>query len=214
MDLSKVFLFDMDGSLADFDGTLLADLERLRAPEEPVVTDLEQAYQQPHLRNRASMIRSQPGWWANLPPLAAGMIVYRKAKEMGFDCQVLTKGPKKQSRAWAEKVDWCQRHLGPDVDIHIVSDKGLVYGVALYDDYPPYIEAWLEHRPRGLVIMPIKSSNKGLRHPNVIPFDGLNLSEVERAMTIAFNRRPGEELRLYHGLTVSPAAGAPGKPPS
>ena len=30
VDLAKIFLFDMDGSLADFDGALLADLERLR----------------------------------------------------------------------------------------------------------------------------------------------------------------------------------------
>lgn len=82
------------------------------------------------------------------------------------------------------------------MDVHVVSDKGLVYGVALYDDYPRYIEAWLEHRPRGLVVMPANASNKHFSHPNVIRYDGTTLAEVERAMRIVLVRKPGEELRL------------------
>jgi 5'-nucleotidase len=196
IDLAKVFLFDLDGSLADYDGTLLADLERMRSPGEPAVTEVREAFGQPHLRARIDAVTARPGWWAGLPPLEAGMAVYRLAMDMGFDCQVLTKGPKYQPRAWAEKVEWCQRHLGPDVDVHVVSDKGLVYGVALYDDYPRYVEAWLEHRRRGLVVMPASSSNQDFRHPNVIRYDGTNLAEVERAMRIVLGRKPGEELRL------------------
>src|SRR4051794_15860074 len=138
IDLAKVFLFDLDGSLADYDGALLADLERMRSPAEPPVADVRQAWGRPHLRARIDAATARPGWWAGLPPLQAGMAVYRLALDMGFDCQVLTKGPKYQPRAWAEKVEWGQRHLGPDVDVHVVSDKGLVYGVALYDDHPRY----------------------------------------------------------------------------
>lgn len=196
IDLAKVFLFDLDGSLADYDGALLADLERMRSPGEPAVAGVREAFGVPHLRARIDAATARPGWWAALPPLEAGMAVYRLAREMGFDCQVLTKGPKYQPRAWAEKVEWCQRHLGPDVDVHVVSDKGLVYGVALYDDYPRYAEAWLEHRPRGLVVMPANAGNRDFRHANVIRYDGTNLAEVERAMRVVFARRPGEELRL------------------
>jgi hypothetical protein len=199
IDLAKVFLFDLDGSLADYDGTLLADLERMRSPAELALTELGPAFGQPHLRTRIEAITARPGWWTGLPPLEAGMAVYRLAKTMGFDCQVLTKGPKNKPRAWAEKVEWCQRHLGPDVDVHVVSDKGLVYGVALYDDYPRYIEAWLEHRPRGLVVMPVNAGNRGFCQPNVIPYDGTNLAEVERAMRIVLVRQPGEVLRLRPG---------------
>jgi hypothetical protein len=195
-DLAKVFLFDLDGSLANYDGTLLADLERMRGPTEPAVTEVRAAFDQPHLRARINAITARPGWWAGLPPVEAGMAVFRLARQMGFDCQVLTKGPKYQPRAWAEKVEWSQRHLGSDVDVHVVSDKGLVYGVALYDDFPRYIEAWLEHRPRGLVIMPVNASNRDFRLPNVLPYDGSNLAEVERAMQVVMLRRPGEELRL------------------
>lgn len=197
LDLAKVFLFDLDGSLADYEGAVLAGLERLRGPGEPALTEFTRAFwDQSHLRNRIDLITSRPGWWAGLKPLEPGMAVYRKAKEMGFDCQVLTKGPRSQPRAWSEKVEWCQRHLGPDVDVHVVSDKGLVYGVALYDDFPAYIEAWLRHRPRGLVVMPLSAGNKDHRHPNVIAYDGGNLAEVERAMAVVLARKPGEELRL------------------
>src|SRR5436305_7254286 len=75
-------------------------------------------------------------------------------------------------------------------------EEGLVYGVALYDDYPVYIEAWLAHRPRGLVVMPLSAGNRDFCHPNVIAYDGSNVAEVERAMRIVFARQPGEELRL------------------
>jgi hypothetical protein len=197
LDLAKVFLFDLDGSLADYEGAVLAGLERLRGPGEPAHAEFTRAFwDQPHLKNRIDLITAWPGWWAGLRPLEAGMRVYRLARELGFDCQVLTKGPRSQPRAWAEKVEWCQRHLGPDVDVHVVSDKGLVYGVALYDDYPAYVEAWLRHRPRGLVIMPAGGGNKDFSRPNVIRYDGTNLAEVERAMRVVLARKPGEELRL------------------
>ena len=81
-------------------------------------------------------------------------------------------------------------------EVHVVSDKGLVYGMALYDDYPPYIQAWLRHRTRGLVVMPVSELNRDFRHPNVLPYDGTNLAEVERAMRVVLARKPGEELRL------------------
>jgi hypothetical protein len=38
LDLARVLLFDLDGSLADHGGAVLAGLERLRGPAEPILT--------------------------------------------------------------------------------------------------------------------------------------------------------------------------------
>jgi hypothetical protein len=84
IDLAKVFLFDLDGSLADYDGTLFADLERMRSPVEPALTELGPAFGQPHLRARIEAITARPGWWTGLPPLEAGMADYRLANGLSL----------------------------------------------------------------------------------------------------------------------------------
>lgn len=65
--------------------------------------------------------------------------------------------------------------------------KGLVYGAILVDDWPEYVERWLKHRPRGLVVMPASSNNVGYNHPNVIRYDGSNIDEVRKRMILRFN---------------------------
>jgi 5'-nucleotidase len=188
-------LFDMDGSLADFDGAMRRDLERLRAPEEPPLpADLWIDDERSHLRERMRLIKGRPGWWRDLPPVEPGFVVYRAARDLGFNNQILTKGPKLYAAAWAEKLEWCQRHLGDEIDVHVVSDKRIVYGKFLYDDYPDYMLRWLRHRPRGLGIMPVTPSNRDFRHPNVLRWDGTNLDAVTRALAFVKNRQPGEPL--------------------
>jgi hypothetical protein len=61
---------------------------------------------------------------------------------------------------------WCNKHL-PGRQITITMDKSLTYGRVLVDDYPDYALGWLEHRPRGLVIMPKSEACKGFSHNNV-----------------------------------------------
>ena len=77
--------------------------------------------------------------------------------------------------------------------IHITQDKSVHYGKVLVDDYPGYIEAWLEHRPRGLVIMPAHDHNKDFVHAQVVRYDGTDLDEVCATMHAAFHRKGGEE---------------------
>lgn len=192
--VDDIGLFDMDGSLADFDGALRRDLERMRAPQEPPPGADLWENTPPYMEERMRLIRSSPGWWRSLPPIEAGFVVYRLAQELGFNNQVLTKGPKWFATAWQEKLEWCQRYFGDDIDVHVVSDKKVVYGKFLYDDYPGYMLRWLEHRPRGLGIMPVTEWNKDFRHPNVLRWDGTNLDAVGRALTFVKARRPGEPL--------------------
>ncbi len=193
-----IALFDLDGSLADYDGAMIRDLETLRSPAEPPIT-VENVWsmdKQPHIRERMRLIKQQPGWWLDLEPIPRGMAVLNLCRSLGFDIHILTKGPKRHSNAWAEKVQWCQRYLGQDVDVHVTSDKGMVYGKLLYDDYPDYMLGWLQHRPRGLGIMPITLHNREFTHPNVVRWDGIHLDAVANAIRAAKDRKPGAELVL------------------
>ena len=190
----------MDGSLFDFDGHLRKSLLQLAAPgEQPSLTNLnlwEAEEKYPHIKSRMDLIKSVPGWWRDMPPLENGFKVIRMAQSVGFDCRILTKGPKSKALAWKEKVECCQDPLGEQIDIAIVSSKGEMYGRVLYDDYPPYMSAWLQNRPRGLGIMPVTESNKDFVHSNLIKFDGSNLDEVERALRAAWDRKSKKPLVL------------------
>jgi hypothetical protein len=196
---APVALFDMDNSLADYNGALVRDLELLRSPgEDPITEDnIWTQDKQPHIGARMKLIKSQPGWWFRLRPMQEGLDVLEWAGKFGFDVHILTKGPKKHSLAWDEKVQWCQKYIGEDVDIHVTSDKGLVYGKMLYDDYPEYMMKWLKHRPRGLGIMPVTASNKDFSHPNVVMYRGIeDMGKVMKAMRVALERKPGQDLVL------------------
>lgn len=192
-DSEPIGLFDLDGSLADYEGALRLELQALF---DNVPDNLWDAESQPHFERAIDLIRSQPGWWARLPSLNDGLVVFSLAKKIGFDCQILTKGPRRFPLAWKEKVEWSQRHFGDDIDIHIVSDKKLVYGRFLYDDYPDYMERWLKHRPRGLGIMPDTPYNSDFQHERVVKFNFWNIDEVQAAMQAAFDRADGEPLLL------------------
>ena len=195
----NIALFDMDGSLADYDGAMLEALEELRSGgESPLSRETLWAGKElPHLAARMRLVKRQPGWWLNLRPIAEGFAVLEWCRRLGFDVHILTKGPKRHSNAWDEKVQWCQKHIGEDADIHVTSDKGLVYGKMLYDDYPDYMLRWLRHRPRGLGIMPVTPTNKDFSHPNVVMYRGAEDAEkVLRALRIARDRKPGEDLVL------------------
>lgn len=195
----NIALFDMDDSLADYTNTLVKDLETLRSPDEEVIAaeNVWHLADVPHIAARIKLIKKQPNWWFNLPPIFHGMAVLERAANIGFDVHILTKGPKSNSSAWQQKLDWCHTHIANDSNVHITCDKGMVYGKVLYDDFPDYMLAWLKHRPRGLGIMPVTPSNKNFKHPNVIRYRGPDdFSKVLNALKTAYERKNGEELNL------------------
>lgn len=148
MDTEKIALFDMDGTLVDYDGQLLRSLEAIRSPHEPHPDELYDEMPE-WMEQRRQMITSQVGWWKRLPIFGLGWEVLEACKSIGFSISVLTKGPSRKCQAWAEKVEWCNEHLKGYIDgVTITQDKGLVYGRVLVDDYPEYIERWLRWRPR------------------------------------------------------------------
>lgn len=168
-----IALFDMDGSLFNYDEALVRDLSKLKSPNEPEILDsnLWGMEQSPYIKERMNLIKSQPGWWLNLNPIKEGFELFNFAKSIGYNCQILTKGPAKHSNAWQEKFQCIRKYFGEDIEIHITQNKSQVYGNVLYDDYAPYMDSWLKHRPRGLGIMPNRKYNSSYTHDNLIKHD-------------------------------------------
>lgn len=165
-----IALIDMDGTLCDFDGAMLRDLASIQNPNEPPLPpDIfnDEGADRRWLKNRRRMIKCMPDWWLTLDPLPLGMDLLDLLLRYGFEAHVLTKGPKVPEDAWAQKARWIRKHLPDEVKITITEDKGLVYGKVLVDDWPLYIERWLQWRPRGLVLMPDQPWNRHFKHPNV-----------------------------------------------
>lgn len=177
-----VALFDMDGTLCDYDGGLFEALEKLRSPQEESFRNFWRNDIPEYLRRRIDLIRSSEDWWVNLPKFCLGWDVLDIAKELEYRIMILTQGPRRNPSAWSGKKKWIDNSLGYDVDISITRDKSLVYGRILVDDFPGYINRWLEWRKNGLVIMPANASNENYRHEQVIRYDGENLEEVRKAM--------------------------------
>ncbi len=111
MDHDRIALFDMDGSLADYDLAMRRDLRSMRAPCEPPIADddnLHNMEDEPHLDTRMRFIKSHSGWWRDLPRMEEGFQIVRLAREIGFSINILTKAPSSHSSAWTEKYEWCR----------------------------------------------------------------------------------------------------------
>jgi 5'-nucleotidase len=175
----NVALIDLDGSTADFDLAMAQELEKLQGPRDPPLGNYRPA--PPHIVARQRLIKKVPGFWRNLPRLQLGFDVVDILRELEFQLVVLTKGPRKNPQAWAEKVDWTLENI-PDASITITEGKSLVYGRVLEDDWPAYYLPWLEVRPRGLVVAVAQPWNEGETHPRVIRYDGTNLEQVREAL--------------------------------
>ena len=195
--IEDIALFDMDGTLCDYEKSLREELEKLRSPEEIPYTDpIRDA--PPHIQNRSDMIRASEEWWANLPRFQLGWDVLEIAQGLGYDIMILTQGPRRNPASWSGKKRWIDENLGPDLDVTITRNKGAVYGKVLVDDFSVYVEKWLTWRPRGTVIMPANDSNQDFEHEHVIRYDGTNLEQVKEALRLTKNRQPGEYLNLDH----------------
>lgn len=184
-----VALIDLDNTLCDYAGAMDRDMKKIMSPDEAIVGwhgDDVPAY----ITERKKLIQDQPGWWQNLDCIGLGMSIAAELGALGYRRMILTKGPgKRNAGAWTEKVLWCREHV-PGVPVTVTADKSLVYGTLLVDDFPEYIEAWLNNRPRGVVLMPAQPWNADYKHERVlrVTFDNL-LEAVDLA------RRAAERVR-------------------
>jgi len=180
-------LIDLDGTLAAFEKALREGLASLASPGEPEVTESDMRSPAPWLDRRMSLIKRQPGFWRKLERIEDGFKVLELILAAGFATSVLTKGPRRNHGAWAEKVEWCAEHI-PDIPVTVGHEKGLVYGRLLFDDYPEYALSWLKHRPRGVVLMLDGPINHGFEHPQVVRVMRPFTDEVAETVKAALER--------------------------
>lgn len=179
-----IALFDIDGTLADFDGSMRPKLAALRSPGEDPEAEATEHEEVPYMRERRRLIKGQPGFWRDLALIPLGFQLLEEARAQRFLCQILSKSPRKIPAAAGEKIEWCVKYV-PDLPIVLSEDKGLVYGKMLCDDWPEYIERWLAWRPRGLVIAVAQPWNVGIDakfSKHVVRFDGTNFPYVRERM--------------------------------
>ena len=191
----RIALIDLDGTAADYDTEMQAQMRLITAPGEdlythrPVLDEDEPA----HLKARRKLIQRQPGFWRKLKPIPMGFEVIEDMRQLKFGLHVLTKGPTSTPNAWSEKVEWSKEFL-PDAAITISEDKSLVYGRVLFDDWPSYFVKWIAVRPRGLVICLAHPWNEEFsrggtkEHSNIFRYDGANRAELRVRLAIAYDR--------------------------
>jgi 5'(3')-deoxyribonucleotidase len=202
MEDDKVALVDLDGSVADYDKALKEQLDKIRSPGEPPVSDRYKDGEAPYLKERRKLIQAMPGFWRNIPKHPLGFDVVEELRALKFSLNVLTKGPYTTPSAWTEKFEWVKTNL-PDADCTITQNKSLSYGRILLDDWPPYFIPWLKHRPRGLVVCVAQSWNADMDtikkaaievsgKSNVVRYDGSNRDELIVALRWAYDRKSRE----------------------
>lgn len=192
-----VALIDMDSTLCDYDGAMQRALERFRSPGE--VYDFEHGSRWPDwYEARRMAVSTVPGFWRDLDPLPVGMEIFHQLQELQFSCNILTKGPSSKPLAWAEKLEWCRKHV-PGTRVTVTEDKSLVYGKLLVDDWPSYYQAWLRYRPRGYVIVPAHPWNvdaEKFAPGQIYRYDGTNPDRLFQVLSAIKARAFGQSLDL------------------
>jgi FMN phosphatase YigB (HAD superfamily) len=189
--IEKIALFDLDGTLCDYDAKIEEGYNLIKSPEEHPYQTFKHKQEPEYIHERIKLIRNQTNWWEKLPRLKLGFDVLGIANELNFNINILTKGPASSYNAWTEKAKWVKKNIKndyPNAKLTITEDKGLVYGTVLVDDWIEYAERWLTWRPRGVVIMPAHPWNKEYSHPNVTRYDGTNIEQVKDKLIWAKNR--------------------------
>lgn len=83
-----IALFDMDGTLADFDASMRLKLAELRAPGEDPQSDTTAFEDVLYVRARRRLIKAQPGFWRELAPIPLGFQLLEEARAQRFLCQI------------------------------------------------------------------------------------------------------------------------------
>ena len=103
--IEDIALFDMDGTLCDYDVAMFKEFEKIRGPEEQQYRPLEDGTAPEHIKRRMELISSREEFWVDMPRLKLGWDILEIAKELGFRNMILTQAPRKEHLALSEKKE-------------------------------------------------------------------------------------------------------------
>jgi len=101
----QILLCDLDGTIANYDKALYAELKKLMTRESfnRLPKSLHFENELPiWLLNLKHRITQKPGYWRNLEKIKPGFHVLNMARDIGFDLRILTKGPRSKPSSWTE----------------------------------------------------------------------------------------------------------------
>lgn len=167
-----IALVDMDGTLCDYQFSLVKDLNRRYNYVYHQNIDAEML----HLQHKDEIIsiRDKEGWWRNLHPIKSGIRMLKYFYENDYRVFIATKSPRTNKNAWTEKLEWIEDHiwpLYPKVKVIMAEDKSLIMGQVLVDDFPGYMRKWLKNNPHSLGIMPNRQWNQNYHYGNYVRYD-------------------------------------------
>ena len=175
----------MDCSLFDYQHAMTTALNAMAENESELITNEENLWHldgNPVMKARQEEIKARKNWWRDLPPIQLGFDIYNHCKQLGYKIEILTKGPRKFPNAWSEKLECCQIHFGPKINVNVVSSKKYFFGNILYDDFPSYQSDWLKQNDSSWGIMPIYPSNRKYFHNRLVRLDD-NVDEVKEKLS-------------------------------
>jgi len=172
-----VALFDMDDTLCDTSGQRARDLMKISEEGAEIISDFRDPRCKLYVQRQLKLIMSQPGWWENLPKLNDGFELYNLAKEEGFETQLLSKAPETYDLAWTEKKRWRDKYAQGS-KLTLTEDKSRYDGEILFDDWTPYVTAWLESHPEGRAVLPSRDWNFKYKHKRATTYTRDNIEEI------------------------------------
>lgn len=118
-----VALFDIDDTLCDTTGQTNLDLRKVFNDGREIITDYTSERCQAYMRREIRRIRSQPGWWTNLPRLNDGFQLYNLMQSEGVEIEILTKMPETYPLALWEKLQWRKKNTPRANNINLTLNK-------------------------------------------------------------------------------------------
>lgn len=136
-------LVDMDGVIADFEGSFI-NLWKQQHPRQAYIALEERntfylLHQYPReLQPLALEIISAPGFYRGLAVIPGAVEALREMAATGIDVRICSSPARDYRNCVLEKYEWVDEHLGPEwiERVILTEDKTLIRGDILIDDRP------------------------------------------------------------------------------